>query len=184
MSIMSLSVRGLSAAILVVLLFSCATNARGEDWTEKSGDIGVVAIPVAGYLATFATGDAGGRDAFHKSFMSTFGVTCALKFFIDKPRPANNGHFAFPSAHAAHSFQGAAFIQRRYGWACGIPAYLGAAYVGWSRIEANKHDGYDVAAGAAIGILSSYYFTGRYKGLAVAPVAWPGTYCLAVTGRW
>ena len=40
-----------------------------------------------------------------------------------------------------------------------MPAYLGAAYVGWSRVELEAHHPHDVFAGAAVGILSSYLFT-------------------------
>lgn len=56
----------------------------------------------------------------------------------------------------------AAFVQKRYGWEYGIPAYLLAGYVGYTRIEANKHDGWDVLAGAAIGVGMSYLFTKPY----------------------
>lgn len=66
---------------------------------------------------------------------------------------------AFPSGHAAIAFGSAAFIQRRYGWHPGIPAYLVAAYVGWLRIETDDHDAADVIGGTAVGIISSYLLT-------------------------
>jgi len=105
---------------------------------------------------------------------------------VTKARPENHGDRSFPSGHTAVSFQGAAFIHRRYGWEYSIPAYLGAAYVAWSRIEgeADKHDIVDVSAGAAIGILSSYFFTARCNGSSVALTAGQGTYGLSIAKEW
>jgi len=71
-------------------------------------------------------------------------------------------------------FADAAFIQRRYGWKWGVPAYLLSAYVGWGRTYAKKHDWWDVAAGAVIGAGSAYIFTrpfAKEHNVVVAPVA-------------
>ena len=76
--------------------------------------------------------------------------------------------------HTSVSFAGAAFIQRRYGWKWGIPAYAVASYVGWSRTYGKKHDWWDVAAGAAIGIGSAYIFTRPFASkhnLSISPIA-------------
>jgi len=55
-------------------------------------------------------------------------------------------------------------LSSEYCWRS-IPAYIGAAFVGWSKVEgeSDKHDATDVLAGASIGILSSYYFTTLYN---------------------
>ncbi len=73
------------------------------------------------------------------------------------------GTVPFPSGHTSTTFQSASFIQRRYGWKYGIPAYALAAFTGYSRINAQKHDGWDVLAGAVVGIGSSYLFTTPYQ---------------------
>ena len=90
-------------------------------------------------------------------------VTIGLKYATGKSRPNNNGERAFPSGHTSTTFQSAAFIQKRYGWKYGIPAYALAGFTGYSRINAQKHDGWDVLAGAVIGIGSSYLFTTPYQ---------------------
>ena len=59
---------------------------------------------------------------------------------------------------------GAAFIHKRYGWKYSIPVYVGATFVGYSRVQADKHFVEDVIAGATVGIFSSFYFTKSYKG--------------------
>ena len=79
--------------------------------------------------------------------------------------------------HTSVSFAGAAFIQRRYGWKWGIPAYVVSTYVGWSRVYGKKHDWWDVAAGAVIGVGSSYIFTrpfAKEHNLTISPVAGNG----------
>ena len=76
--------------------------------------------------------------------------------------------------HTSVSFTGAAFIQRRYGWKWGIPAYAVASYVGWSRTYAKKHDWWDVVAGAALGAGSAYIFTRPFAekhNLSISPIA-------------
>ena len=84
---------------------------------------------------------------------------------INKQRPEGRNEFnSFPSGHTSSAFSGASFIQRRYGWKYGGPAYLLATLVAVSRTEApdGYHDGWDVLAGAAIGIGSTYLFTKPY----------------------
>ncbi|HSH70158.1 MAG TPA: phosphatase PAP2 family protein [Deferrisomatales bacterium] len=151
---------------------------------EATGDVLLFAIPATAYAATFFVDDAEGRGQFHKSFFLTLGVTWALKYSVNRQRPHDNGGQSFPSAHSSLAFQGASFIQRRYGWTYGGTAYLAASYVGWSRVYAHKHYPSDVLAGAAIGIASSYLFTTPFPGVAVDPIAGGGFYGLTVSRAW
>jgi membrane-associated phospholipid phosphatase len=84
------------------------------------------------------------------------------------------------------AFQGATFIGRRYGWRLGAPCYLAAAFVGWSRIEAesDKHDAIDVFAGAAIGFLVSYCFTASSQVAALVPMTDHRAYGFCISRRW
>lgn len=137
-----------------------------------SGDVGTVLIPAAAFITTLALKDYRGTGQFVASAATSFGLTYALKYMVGKPRPDGGNHLSFPSAHTSVSFQGAAFLQRRYGWKVGLPAYLLSAYVGWSRVYARRHDTWDVLAGAAIGVGCSYIFTRPFaaKGnLVIAP---------------
>ncbi len=88
--------------------------------------------------------------------------TLVLNSIIDKDSPNGSSSDAFPSGHAAIVFGSAGFIQNRYGWRPGIPAYVFASYVGWLRVETDDHDYADVAAGAAVGIISSYLLTNAF----------------------
>ncbi len=118
---------------------------------------------------TLYKNDREGSIQFAKSFATTLGVTYALKYTINAERP-NGGNYSFPSGHTSAAFSGASFLQKRYGWEYGVPAYLAASFVGWSRIEADKHYFGDVLAGAAIGVASTYLFTDLYSaGIVVRP---------------
>ena len=131
---------------------------------STSGDIIQILLPsIALGTTLIVEDDYEGTTQFVKSFGSTFGTTLALKYTISEKRPTGNNRDSFPSGHTSAAFSGASFIQMRYGWEYGVPAYLAAAYVGWSRIETDKHFTHDVLAGAAIGIGFSYLFTSKYK---------------------
>jgi len=60
--------------------------------------------------------------------------------------------------------EGLLFLQMRYGWGFGIPSYLAASYVGFSRVYGQKHWFRDVLGGAAIAISANILFTTRYCG--------------------
>lgn len=164
----------------------CLMDVHAESGTETAGDIVQVLIPATAYGATLFLDDPEGRTQFYKSFLTNLGVTYALKYAINKPRPEDHGNYSFPSGHTSAAFQGATFIHRRYGWKYSVPAYLGASFVGWSRVEgeSDKHDATDVFAGAAIGMLSSYFFTTPYKNVAIVPIAENGVYGLCISGTW
>jgi len=122
-----------------------------------------------------------GTLQFSKSFLTTLGATYALKYTINAERP-NGGSHSFPSGHTSAAFSGASFLQKRYGWKYGAPAYLAATFVGWSRIESDNHYFHDVLAGAAIGVISTYVFTNAYtKGIVVTPFVGGGTYGIALS---
>ncbi len=132
-------------------------------------DIGDVAqfAPAAVSLATIIIfKDKKGGWQFLKSFSTNILTTYALKYAINKPRPEGrtDGH-AFPSGHTSLAFQGASFLQRRYGWSYGIPAYVVAGFVAYSRLDGihKRHDGWDVIGGIIVGVGSTYLFTTPYQ---------------------
>ncbi len=163
------TLHSLIAACLFIVLFS-AQPVHAADLVDNSGDALQILIPAAAYGATFYLDDSSGRTQFYKSFFTSLGITYGLKYSIDKKRPNGKDH-SFPSGHTSAAFQGAAFIHKRYGLEYGIPAYIGASFVGYSRIETKNHDIVDVLAGAAIGAGSSFFFTEPFLGFTVIPVS-------------
>lgn len=141
---------------------------------RTSGDVLVFVTPVASLATVLVLQDWQGLKQGLFTGATTVGLTYALKYIVKKERPDHSDNHSFPSMHTSVSFAGAAFIQRRYGWKWGIPAYLLSTYVGWSRVYGKKHDWWDVAAGAAIGAGSAYLFTrpfARKHRLSISPVA-------------
>jgi len=167
---------------LLLILLSNTGYAKGN--TEKAGDVLALLIPATAYSSTFVYNDKEGRGEFYKSFLSNAAATSVLKYSINKKRPENNGKHSFPSGHTSIAFQGATFLHKRYGLKYGIPAYLAASYVGWSRVDSKQHFTSDVVAGAAIGALSSYYFTTPYKNVSVKPVAYNNILGVTVRYQW
>jgi len=140
---------------------------------ETAGDIVLVAIPAAAAGMILNYKDWEGAKQFGESLLTTVAATGVLKLTVNETRP-DGGDNSFPSAHASISFSGASFIQMRYGWAYGAPAYLAAAFVGYTRVATDQHYTHDVLAGAAIGIVSSVIFTSPYRGVSVAPAVGQG----------
>lgn len=137
-----------------------------ETLYQDFGDYAQHAPALTSLIVILAKNDKKGFWQFAKSYGTTLGVTYALKYAIDKPRPdGRTDGKAFPSGHTAVAFSGASFLQRRYGWEYGIPAYLVAGLVGYTRIEGidDRHDGWDVLAGAIVGVGSTYLFTTPYQ---------------------
>ena len=141
----------------------CAILSRGicqaETDKDKQADLLMVALPASAYLLTLNKQDKQGAWALTKSLGLVAVSTLALNSIIDKDSPNGESSDAFPSGHSAIAFGSAAFIQKRYGWRPGIPAYIVASYVGWLRVETDDHDVADVVGGAAVGIISSYLLT-------------------------
>ena len=166
---------------LIFILFVCLSGKAQEveisgsrKAVRTSGDVLAFVTPVASLTTVLVLQDWKGLKQGALAGVSTIGMTYALKYLIKKERPDGSDKHSFPSMHTSVSFTGAAFIQRRYGWKWGIPAYAIASYVGWSRTYAKKHDWWDVVAGAALGAGSAYIFTRPFAtkhNLSISPVA-------------
>ena len=86
---------------------------------------------------------------------------------------------------AAAAFAGASFMQRRYGLRVGIPAYGAAAFVAWSRVDADRHHVRDVVAAAGLAVLSSYTLARPLpNNITVLPTADDGVFGLMFSGSW
>jgi len=174
----------LAGFFLACSLFAPVHCARASDSTEDAGSVIRTLIPAVAYGTTFYLHDSDGRSQFYKGFFTNLAATYALKATISKTRPNGADDESFPSGHTSVAFQGAAFIHKRYGLKYAVPAYLGASFVAWSRVESDNHYTVDVLAGAAIGIASSLIFTKPYKGFVVTPMADNGFYGVGISKQW
>lgn len=161
----------------VLLLIICAASnsilaqelpehePKYEKTVQDIGDYLQIAMPVAVGVTTLLIKDKKGTWQFAKGFALNLGITYALKYAINKQRDDNGGGHAFPSGHTSVAFQSASFVQKRYGWKYGIPSYILAGFVAYSRIDGytDRHDGWDVLGGIISGVGSTYLFTTPYE---------------------
>jgi len=130
---------------------------------ETSGDAILIGLPITALATTFILNDKKGSWQFTKGLLLTEAITFGLKLSVNKQRPDMSNNNSFPSGHTSTTFQSASFIHKRYGLTYSLPAYALAGFTAASRINSDKHDIFDVVAGAIIGIGSSYLFTTPYQ---------------------
>jgi membrane-associated phospholipid phosphatase len=175
--------RLLSAATAACLVWLLGATAAPADSVETLGSIGAIALPVSGFLAAAVHEDKQGALQLAEAYGVTMAVVYVLKPVVDRQRP-DGGSQSFPSGHSASAFAGAAFLERRYGWSYGAPAYAVATFVAYSRVKSKRHWTSDVIAGGAIGIASNLVFTHRHSKVAVHPALVPRGAGLTVDLSW
>lgn len=125
---------------------------------KKSGDMGQFVVPIIAAIIPLMKQDHHALLEYASSWSATMGATYILKPLINTPRPISGG-MSFPSGHTAAAMGGAAFLQMHYGPYWGIPAYLAAGYVGFSRVYAQKHWVRDVVGATVIAMAANYFFS-------------------------
>ncbi len=153
--------------LVLVAAVSLGAGQARADGVSRAGDVAAIVLPAGAAGGALLAQDHKGLAQLAEAYASAMGAVYVLKPVVDRTRP-DGGHQSFPSGHATSAFAGAAFLQIRYGWALGIPAYAVASYVGYSRVEAKRHYTSDVVAGAAIGIATNLAFTHPREHVAVA----------------
>lgn len=137
-------------------------------------------VPSAAGLATaIARQDWEGVRQLAYSSATALAANYALELTIRKDRPDGTEHHSMPSTHTLVAFSGASFIQRRYGWKWGIPAYALSTYVAWGRVYSKRHDVWDVLVGAGVGVGATYIFTRSLPNdaqFSLSPIASPEAY--------
>jgi membrane-associated phospholipid phosphatase len=142
---------------------SIAAAPANADGVKAAGEILRIALPVAAGGLSLYKEDYDGVLQLGVSEIFAEGASLVLQHFVHEQRPDKSDYKSFPSDSAAVSFSAASFLQIRYGWDYGLPAYALASFVGYSRVEAKKHHWGDVIAGAVLGWGASEITTIRYR---------------------
>lgn len=168
---------------VTVIVMSQMTLAKDKDTVVKAGDALEYLIPLTAAGISVAKDDMAGFWQFAKAEATTVVVTEGLKHSVNTTRPNGEKH-SFPSGHTAISFTSAQYLQQRYGWEYGVPAYLASSFVAYSRVHAKEHYWRDVIAGSAIGIASGAYFTEPLFGAKIVLTPLPGQMSLTAYKSW
>ena len=156
-------IKYLFSFLLIIIFFPLSILAKSNEHViERAGDILMILIPTIAFSNTCFIGE--NKEAskqFMKALISNGIITEALKITTHKRRPDGIDFKSFPSGHASTAFMGAGFIHKKYGLKKSIIPYIGASFVAYSRVYANRHYVEDVFAGAILGVLNSFYFTNK-----------------------
>ncbi len=181
-----MSRRTLGCAGVLVVLAGCLgtpSTCTATDTIERAGDVLQIAMPVLSAGGALADGDRDGLRQFALSAAVSLGATRGLKSVIDSERPDGGDH-SFPSGHATIAFCSAEFVRGRYGWKLGVPMYAAACFVGYSRVESERHHARDVVAGAMIGVVCSMVFVSPSERVTVETSVYGDSRRLAIVYRW
>jgi len=157
-------VKFLNSFVLASLLFSSpAPLAAVCETVRDIGEAGQVALPLAAFAVSTCKRDREGINQLMLTGFMTIGTTYLIKCSINSRRPCG-GNGSFPSGHSSAAFAGAAYLQRRYGWRYGLPAFCAAAFVGYSRVHVGMHRPIDVIGSALLALAFNELFTTPYCG--------------------
>lgn len=164
-------------ALILSLIIPCAVSAQtiivpdpipdvtpvelshAQKGVKTSTDIVTIALPAATLAGVLIMQDWEGLKEGAFTAVATLGATYLLKWTVNERRPNRTSFDSFPSGHTSACFATATFLQKRYGWKFGVPAYVASTYVAWGRCFSKRHYWWDVVAGAAIGTASAWIFT-------------------------
>jgi membrane-associated phospholipid phosphatase len=151
------------AATTTASAFDSRTKSLLQGACQSCGTTGAMLggnaiVPVVGAL--FAAGRFAPQGRFRsatydfaQAMIVNGAYTSILKYSVQRARPDGSNSLSFPSGHTSTAFSLATVANHHYGWKVGVPAYVLASGIGFSRIEKDKHYLSDVLAGATLGVI-------------------------------
>ncbi len=122
------------------------------------------------YLMSESSGDTVNNEragTMLKALAVTGASTLGMKLIRNNLTP-NGKWLAWPSGHTSSSFTVAAVLDEFYGPEIGVPAYIGAGFVGYRMMESGDHWASDVLFGAVLGYVVGHHIGGKYEDVKVA----------------
>lgn len=162
----------LISALSLAAAPAMANNEKSWDTASSIGAYGLVAVAVGLPLAKHDT--AGALQA-GGSIVAASLVTTGLKEAFPELRPDGSDRKSFPSGHTSMAFAAASSLYNRQGQSVGIPALVVASFVGFARVQADKHHWYDVMVGAGIGAASGFLITNNRPERSAMLIPWGDT---------
>ncbi|HJV33824.1 MAG TPA: phosphatase PAP2 family protein [Geomonas sp.] len=166
--------RYVASLAIVFSLAQAPPKAQAAD--AISGHIVMAAIPVGAFATAYLKNDKEGEKQFVRNLLANQLLNSTLRLAFNYTglgrRPNGNG-YGFPSGHVAFAGAGASFLEERYGWQYGVPAWLLTGYVAWVRVDNNDHHARDVIAAAALAYGIGKLFVTPENATHLAPVIGP-----------
>ena len=157
-----------------VLLLLCLPGRAAE--RELPGDIVTGVLPLTALAITRYKDDDEGTKQLLRATGASLVVISSLRLAFNQTdwgeRP-NGSPYGFPSGHVGFLTPTATFLQDRYGWKYGLPAYAATAYVGWVRVDTDHHRWRDVIAAGVVSWGVSRLFVTPHNATHIAPVVGP-----------
>lgn len=168
----------LAAVIAAFLALNPGIAAADEEYTkaELVTDIATGVLPLTTFAIAYFKDDVEGQKQFLRSTGVALVVGTTLRVAFNETslgeRP-NGNQYGFPSGHLIFATSSAAYLQDRYGWQYGLPAYAVAGYIAYVRVDTGHHHWRDVIAGAALSTLVSKFFVTPENATQIAPIIGP-----------
>ena len=168
----------LRRACAVLSVFSCLLNITSAALaaSEFSGTFVMTAIPVAGIATAYLKDDGEGEKQWLRNLLANQLLNSAARLGFNYTslgkRPDGTG-YGFPSGHVAFAGSGAAFLEERYGWEYGVPAWLATGFVAYVRVDNRDHHWRDVVAASALSYGVGKLFVTPENAVHLAPVLGP-----------
>jgi len=150
--------------LIISILISVSCTAQYKRYHGNGIDDYLRFVPIASTYAIKAAGVTG-QSSWKRlavntatAFAINIGTTYLLKSTIHATRPDGTDRRSFPSGHVSLAFCGAMILHKEYRrkspW-ISVAGFSVATITAVDRVRRNRHYWQDVAAGAAIGILSA-----------------------------
>lgn len=149
-------------ATLAALLAAEPACAETQQTLAAVGTGVAIALPIAAAGISWSKNDWEGIGQLALTTGATVGTALLLKQFVKEERPDYSDDRSFPSDTAALAFAPASYLWDRYGWEYGAPAYGAAIFSGYTRVAAQDHHWWDVAASAGIAWGYTFLFTSHW----------------------
>jgi membrane-associated phospholipid phosphatase len=162
----------LGALMLGVPLQALAADAT----TLLVGDIVTGLSPFASFGVAYFKDDTEGEKQWARTMAINEIVNTGARLAFNNTswgRRPDGSQYGFPSGHAGFLFAQAAFLQERYGWKYGMPAFLVASGVSYIRVREDKHRWRDVIAGGGLAYGVSFLTVTPLGAMHLAPVVGP-----------
>jgi membrane-associated phospholipid phosphatase len=170
-----LPLRRLVVVVAIILsVLNVPTAARGAN--GLSGDIITATLPVTAFAIAYFRDDVEGEKEWLRNTVANQLLTSVARIgfnYTSLGERPNGNPYGFPSGHVAFVASGASFLQERYGWEYGVPAWLLTGYVAYVRVDNKSHHWRDVLASGVLAYGVGKLFVTSEDATYLAPVIGP-----------